>query len=231
MAQDKFQQEFNLNYYDNWFYDQNTGILTFSTGNQELNFRYFDVGSFSTKSNTWKWSWNNNYTLEKVKKQTKTIRDFGTKSDFPKLTDGYFESDEIEAWELTAIAFKIEKGIGVYRPVDENKLQIFLAITELIDNETAQKIKDKYVECGTHDSNRIAFVCTHLNKETKVGFNEAFETSEDMELEDDDDFQAWCNDCETIRKKEDGWTDHAIDFAKIKIVCERCYFEIKELNQ
>jgi hypothetical protein len=57
ILQDKFQNEYDLDWYDNWFYNQSTGLLTFSTGSQELNFKYFNVGSFSEKSKTWKWSW------------------------------------------------------------------------------------------------------------------------------------------------------------------------------
>jgi hypothetical protein len=44
--------------------------------------------------------------------------------------------------------------------------------------------------CGTHEYQRRAFVCQHLNQATKVGFEEAFETFEDMELSDGVDFQA-----------------------------------------
>ena len=58
-----------------------------------------------------------------------------------------------------------------------------------------------------------------------------FETYEDMEFEyEDDDFQAWCNDCEKIRIKENGFTDKAMESVKLKLVCEKCYFEIKETN-
>jgi len=51
-----------------------------------------------------------------------------------------------------------------------------------------------------------------------------------MELSDEDDFQAWCNECEVVRVAEDGWNDNAMEFAKIKLVCEGCYFKMKELN-
>ena len=207
VLQDKFQNEYDVDWYENWFYNQSTGLLTFSTGDQELNFKYFDVGSFSEKSNTWKWSWDNDSTLENVKENANLIKEFGQKSNLSKLKTGTFQSDEFEAWEFTAIAAKLINGIGVYRPVNDSQLQIFFVITEFVDNETAQKIKDKYVECSTHEYRRIAFVCKHLNHANKVGFEEAFETFEDMELSEDDDFQAWCNECEIVRQKEGEWND------------------------
>jgi hypothetical protein len=62
VLQNKFQEAYNVDWYENWFYNQATGLLTFSTGDAELNFKYFEVGSFSQKSNTWKWSWDNDHT-------------------------------------------------------------------------------------------------------------------------------------------------------------------------
>ena len=180
------------------------------------------------KSNTWKWSWDNDTTLDHVKASTRLIKDFGQRSSFPKLTEGHFPSDEIEAWEFSAIAAKLLNGIGVYRPVSDTGIKIFLVVTEFIDNETAQEIKEKYIDCRAHEKQRIAFVCKHLIGKNLVGFNEAFETFEDMELEKDDDFQAWCNECEAIRQKEGGWNDNSM--VEIKLVCEKCYFEMKELN-
>ena len=64
----------------------------------------------------------------------------------------------------------------------------------------------------------------------KVGFHEAFETYEGMELLEDDDFQAWCNECEAARQKQGEWNEQSMAFANIKVVCEKCYFEMKEFN-
>lgn len=101
---------------------------------------------------------------------------------------------------------------------------------EFVDNGTAQDIKDKYVSCNTHESGRRAFVCKHLNTKTKVGFVEAVETEEGMELLEDDDFQGWCDECEDVRQQEGEWNDESMKFANIKLVCESCYFDMKELN-
>ena len=230
VLQDRFKNEFNLTWYENWFYDQVTGLLTFSTDEKQLNFKFIEVGSFSEKSSTWKWSWDNESNLVKVKEATQQIKDFGQRLDFQKLTEGCFPSDEIEAWEFTAIATKLLNGIGAYRPVNDTGLKIFMVITEFVDNGTAQEIKDRYVDCSAHEKQRNAFVCKHLIGKNKVGFNEAFETFEDMELGDDDDFQAWCDECEVERQKEGEWNEASMAFAEIRLVCERCYFEMKELN-
>jgi hypothetical protein len=225
--QAEFQKKYDLTWYEDWSYNQTTGLLTFSTGDKELNFKYFEVGSYSEKSQTWMWSWNNDSTLVNVKERSESIRGFGLRSNFNKLTEGHFPSEEAEGWEFTAIAAKLENGIGAYRPVSDGYLQIFMVLTEYIDNEVAQKIKNRYVECGNHEYRRRAFVCRHLNSETKTGFQEAVETYEDMDL---DDLQAWCDECEIERQKDGEWNDASMAFAQIKLVCEKCYFEMKEAN-
>ncbi len=103
-------------------------------------------------------------------------------------------------------------------------------VTEFVYNNTATGIKDRYIQCGLHEYRRRAFVCKHLNLETKVGFQEAFETFEDMKLSEDDDFQAWCTECEAVRQQEGEWNERSEAFAEIKLVCEKCYFAMKELN-
>lgn len=227
--QDKFMTDYNINGYENWFYDEATGILTFSNGAPELNFKYLSVGTYSRKTNTWKWSWDNNHTLKEVKDQTNQVKEYGQKFNYERLTQGYFESSEEEAWEFTAITAKIANAIGAYRPVSEHLL-LFMVVLELIDNESAASLKEKYISCDTHESQRRAFVCKHLTKNKKVGFEESFDTHEGMALLKDDDFQAWCNTCEKVRLKEGEWNDTSMAFADIKLVCEECYFEIKELN-
>ena len=139
--QDKFQKECDLNWYEDWFYNEATGLLTFSTGETEINFKYFQVGSFSQKTSTWKWSWDNDSTLDNIKEMSRLVKEYGEKAGYPKLTNGYFPGDEFDAWEFTAIAAKLTNGIGVYRPVDE-QLQIYLVITEFVDSETARNIKE-----------------------------------------------------------------------------------------
>ena len=231
VLQDKFQKDFDINSYGNWFYNQVTGLLTFSNEEEELNFKYFEVGSFSQKGNTWKWAWDNEDSLENIKNASKDVKIFGAKSKYKKLIEGYFPSDEFDAWEFAAIALKIGNGIGVYRPVVDNQLQVYLIVTEFVDNETAKNIKDKYVQCSVHEYRRRAFVCKHLEKNSKIGFEESFETYEDMEFEfEDDDFQAWCNECEKVRIQQDGWNEVSMAFSNIKMVCEKCYFEMKRSN-
>lgn len=229
VLQDSLKKDYNISWYEHWYYDHDTGLFTLSTGDSELNFRFFTVGTFSNNTKTWKWSWDNEDTLDNAKEPTLAVKEYGEGHGYDRLTTGYFPTDEIEAWALTAIAARLNKGIGAYRAVDEHLL-IFMVLTELVDNERAQEIKNKIIECDVHGTGRIGYVCKHLLSRSRVGFEEAFETFPGMELGEDDDLQAWCAECENVRSAEGEWNDQSMEFADIRVVCEHCYFEIKELN-
>jgi hypothetical protein len=227
--QEEFKKMYDLDKHKEWYYDHRLGIFTFKFDEHAYYFEYVDVGSFSNNTNTWKWSWENGHTPDKVKCGMDRVPMFGKENDYDQLTTGLIEGDRQIGWEMTAIANRFIKGFGAYRAVSDH-LDIYFLFTNEVDEATYTKIKEKYVECGEHGSRRRAFICQHLNHNKKTGFEEAFPTYPDMDLEEDDDFQAWCSDCEKVRVKYDGWNDESMEFAKIRLVCENCYFAIKEFN-
>jgi hypothetical protein len=99
----------------------------------------------------------------------------------------------------------------------------------VVSEEEYTKRKEKYnVTCGAHGARRAAFVCQHLNSYTRTGFHEPFDS--DPSIEADDDYQAWCDACEKVRLHEGEWNDVSEGFAKIRLVCDQCFFEIKAKN-
>ena len=93
-------------------------------------------------------------------------------------------------------------------------LEFYFLITDQISKEKAEEIENELIECEVHGKIRKAFICQHLNTEYKTGFEEAFETNKGMELNKDEDFQAWCDECEKERLKTNGWNDKSIEYAK-----------------
>lgn len=231
-VQERFKENFKINDYENWFYDSDTELLRlYSNDEDEIFFRYIPVGTFSFKSRTWMWSWFNTSTIEKSKNELLIIKEFGNKNHFPKLTEGTFDSDEYDGWEFASICLNFLNGIGVYK-VESDGLEIFMLIMNVEDEDSprVRQFKQKKVDCGEHGFSRPAYVCIHLNLEKPGGFNEAFDTYEGMDLEEDDDFQAWCDDCEKIRIEYDGWNEESEKFTVITLVCENCYFDLKDFN-
>ena len=227
--QDDFMALYDIPSYEEWFYDHKLGAFHFkSDDGRNLYFKYVDVGSFSTNTNTWNWSWGNKSTPEHVKKSMSMVKAFGETNSFNLLTQRLIDGDEYTGWAMTSISAKLLNAIGMYRAPSDH-LFIYFIFTNELTQEEYDSLKDKYISCGTHDIRRVAFICQHLNKDKYTGFHEAFES--DPSVEEDDDYQAWCDECEKERLRGDGWNDNSMAFAKIKAVCDLCYFEIKKRNQ
>lgn len=235
--QKDFVETYDLNSYSECFYDDETSLITFKKQEGELTFEYIPIGTYSNLTKTWLWAWGNVELVHNNKLKTILVRQFGEKHNYSELTEGYFEADEYIGWELTSITFYLIEALGSYRIVNDDNLEIYFLITDEIENDFVEELKkinksktDKLIECGIHGKSRAAFICQHLNINDKTGFEESFQTEIGMYLEQDDDLSAWCNKCEETRSNDNGWNDENMEIAKIKLVCENCYFEIKEYN-
>jgi len=227
--QDEFMKSYDIESYEDWFYDHGIGVFQFKSHRGEnLYFKYIEVGSFSTNTNTWNWSWDNNSTPMRVRYGIEQIKEFGEANQFDKLTKGLFEGDEYTGWAMTAIANRLLGSIGSYR-VPQDHLFIYFIFTKELNQGEYHTLKKNLILCDRHESGRIAFVCQHLIQNPRSGFHEAFESN--PLFEPDDDYQAWCDECENIRMKEGEWNNASMAFANIKLVCNQCYFEIKARNQ
>lgn len=226
---DEFMKLYDIDSYEHWFYDHGIGAFHFkSDDGRSLYFKYVDVGSFSTKADTWNWSWDNKSTPLHVSQQLEKVKIFGQTNNFGKLTQGLFNGDEYTGWAMTAISAKLLNAIGAYR-VPQEHLFIYFIFTNELTQEEYEALKDKYINCDSHVSGRIAYVCQHLNKDTFTGFHEAFDP--DTITDEDDGYQAWCDECEEVRMKEGEWNDISMAFAKIRLVCDQCYFDIRKKNK
>ena len=143
--QDRFRLHFQLDDYTNWFYDQATELLTLSSEDTEINFKYIPVGTYSTTSETWMWAWHNSSSIEKSKDQTFRIKAFGAEKGYNKLIEGCFKSDEYAGWEFIAIAHQILGGIGGYRVESEN-LEIYMLMMEKIDLTSTKHQISSYLQ-------------------------------------------------------------------------------------
>lgn len=120
---------YDISGYQNWFYDQNTGELTFSdSGIKKLIIDYEEVGSLSFKSNTWLWYWGNPHLEQKIKSEIGTVREFGIRRDFEKLINAKWNADVYDGWEMTAIASYLMKAKGAYRVPSKDSLLLSFMI-------------------------------------------------------------------------------------------------------
>jgi hypothetical protein len=87
----------------------------------------------------------------------------------------------------------------------------------------------KKVECCNHGLRNEAYVCQHLVTSEFNGFWESFDSDSTKEYVDGE-LNAWCNECDKVLVEQGEWNDISEAFAKIELVCDACFFEMKELN-
>ena len=83
-------------------------------------------------------------------------------------------------------------------------------------------------ECAIHGLQDETFVCQHivqgLAENTPYGF---WWSAESTDARPD----AWCTACNELVAAEGGeWTERALDFASVKLLCGQCYDRAKAMN-
>lgn len=111
-----WKENFEIGKYKNWNWNQDDAELTFSNDDTPaIRCDIAFVGGVSTKSNTWLWSWANYSLIEKVRAPLAAVREFGYEQDYPKLFIPKWRAEEVDGWEMAAIATKILDAESVYR--------------------------------------------------------------------------------------------------------------------
>lgn len=129
--QDILISEYGMTQYERWDYDQETGEFVFSdAGVPKLIARFQVVGSISTISNTWLWSWANPSIEENVKKDIHEVKRFGEERGLRELTEEKWSAGEVEGWGMTNIAAMLLKAKGAYRCPSDNG-PLFVIFTDV----------------------------------------------------------------------------------------------------
>ena len=138
LQQELIEEQYQIGSFENWYYDQTTGLLTFSDGDTvKIEIDYEEVGSISKKSNTWLWAWANPHIEEKVKSKIVAIKEFGIKNDLEPLIKRKWNGDEYDGWEMAGVSAYLLKAKGAYRVPTENtfSFMIFKEIRDLRGKE------------------------------------------------------------------------------------------------
>ena len=132
------EEKFGLGQMERWYYDETKGVLTFHIGDTtKLKIKYQMVGSVSKISETWLWGWANPNSFEGIASEMQKVRRVGEKRKFERLTKRKWKADEVDGWEMTAIAAYVLKAKGAYRVPTEKTYSyfVFLEIEEVNEIE------------------------------------------------------------------------------------------------
>lgn len=121
----------NMAEHNRWDIDQDNGTLTFSNDDVPLVVANIAIaGSVITSQNTWRWSWANPSIDPKLSAPIEVVRQYGAEHGLDKLTDRGWPAEEIDGWEMVAIANYLLQGKGAYR-APAGDLLLFVVITDI----------------------------------------------------------------------------------------------------
>lgn len=130
-CQAELGEEYRLWHWSRYDWHQETRQLIFSEGGvakvtADIQF----VGSISTESDTWLWSWANDSVDPQLSASMIKVRDYGKEHGFTQLTGKKWHAHEVDGWEMTAVAAFLLKARGAYRSPKENGLT-FMVMTDV----------------------------------------------------------------------------------------------------
>ena len=119
-----------------WGFDQASEKLQFFDEQKRMVVEadVIDAGSYSPKSNSWKWAWANESVLPALRKKAERLKELQDITGMDLFGDPMaFEiDDEAMAWELTAMAARHLGALGCYRaPANGEGPVIFLLIMKI----------------------------------------------------------------------------------------------------
>jgi hypothetical protein len=134
--QDALQTEYGMGSFSRWWFEQATAKLQFFDDKDHLSLEadIIDIGSYSSKSSTWKWAWSNETVLHALRVKSEKLKELEGVTGFDLFsTESAFEIDGEEmAWEFTALAVQHLGAIGAYRaPSSSGGSTSFFAITSI----------------------------------------------------------------------------------------------------
>lgn len=108
--------EYKIGEYERFDWDQEKGTLVFSDNDQAVvRAKVQFVGSLSTKTKTWIWSWANETILENAKDRIHTIKEHGEENRYKQLVKNTWYGNESDGWDMTSITAYLLKAKGAYR--------------------------------------------------------------------------------------------------------------------
>jgi hypothetical protein len=98
-----------------WNVDQDTGLIVFTGKKITATAPVQIIGTYNTQDGTWLWGWDHPSVLPALQEHARQVHEYGEQHGIAPLTTPKLACDEIEAWELTALACHLCGAQGAYR--------------------------------------------------------------------------------------------------------------------
>lgn len=135
-CQDDITEEFSLEKWERFDYDQKEATLVFSSaGRPRVVTTAFVVGSWSARDQTWLWSWANDSLPSDAVGNVHWLRLFGEQHGFERLQTPRWPAEPADGWEMASIACLLLQGEGLYRaPRGDDALFLVMMEPEFADD-------------------------------------------------------------------------------------------------
>lgn len=111
-----------------WLVDQNAGVIQFERKDGALVTAPVQiVGAWNPRTELFRWGWDHPMVVQRLKNDAERTRWFGAKHELEQLTKNAVRLSEQEAWQMTALAMKVNASHGVYRAPTEGPV-IFMTL-------------------------------------------------------------------------------------------------------
>jgi hypothetical protein len=113
-----------------WFVDQNTGVIQFERKDGAMVTAPVQIiGAWNPRTQVFRWAWDHPMVSQRLRNDAQRTRWFGEKHGIEELTTKSLKMEEKEAWQMTALAMKVNGAYGVYRAPTEGPI-IFMTLGE-----------------------------------------------------------------------------------------------------
>jgi hypothetical protein len=125
------QEAFGIGQYERYDYDLSTGRFWWSDqGAIAVEAKLIVVGSISAETNSWLWGWANPHLDDVELEDIRRVKAFGEEHGIEKLTDPKWPADEIDGWEMAAVAARLLEADCAYRSPSRTGF-LYLLLTNL----------------------------------------------------------------------------------------------------
>ena len=100
---------------DQWSLDQDSGELIFTFPDTIAKAPAQIIGTFDTAANTWLWAWANRSIAEHLTRDAVRVRQYGQQHGIARLTAAGWQAEELDGWQMAALANRLCSSNGAYR--------------------------------------------------------------------------------------------------------------------
>jgi uncharacterized protein DUF6882 len=100
---------------ERWDFAQDIGELVFTFSDKIVRAPAQIIGSFDSQAGSWMWAWANSSIADSLTRDSIKVREYGEQHRIRRLTTPKWSAQEMDAWQMAALACRLCNSNGAYR--------------------------------------------------------------------------------------------------------------------